>query len=260
MNERLADIDAIGCMRSALLLSILLVFKNWISEGKPGARHHVGPAQAVAVPNSFDLAGFGCAPSLQPHRWPAPTPLRHAGLALEGSVQVAAMLWLRWLIAHRRSVYVRNREVLLGLATIHACWVGRRIGAECWACLVIGGVHLHLVPCPCWQGDSIGHSHHAAPLAPSPALAATRGGTNVFIHHGGNPLRLLGLLLACSHATWSFLFSVHSRLGHGVNCLMLPLAALLPLLTTESVCHRVVQAPGVHAPLADLHTLLSATQ
>jgi hypothetical protein len=104
------------------------------------------------------------------------------------------------------------------------------------------------------------HPCSAPSLARSPAPAATRGGTNIFFHHGGSPLRLLGLLLACSHATWAFMFSVHSRLGYGFNCVVLPLAALLPLLTTESICYRVMQAPGVHAPLADLHTLLGATQ
>ena len=71
---------------------------------------------------------------------------------------------------------------------------------------------------------------------------------------------MLGLLLASSHAVWGFIYSVHARLAYGANCAILPLAALLPLLTTESVCHRVIQAPGVHAPMADLHTLLSAAQ
>ena len=95
---------------------------------------------------------------------------------------------------------------------------------------------------------------------PPPPPAATRGGTNVFLNHGDSPLRLLGLLLTCSHATWSFLYSVHGRVACGFNCVVLPLAVLLPLLTTESICYRVVQAPGVHAPLADLHTLLTTTQ
>ena len=48
MNERLADIDASGCMKAALLLSILLVFKIWLSEGKPGARHCRRPCTAVS--------------------------------------------------------------------------------------------------------------------------------------------------------------------------------------------------------------------
>jgi hypothetical protein len=87
---------------------------------------------------------------------PAPLPahLRYAGLALEGSVHVMAMLWLRWLIAHRRGVYLRHRELLLGLVAIHACWVGKRIGAVCHCgrlaqLSMAGGNCANLLPCSC---------------------------------------------------------------------------------------------------------------
>ena len=37
LNKRLADTDYTGYLGSAFLLSTVLIFKNWLGEGKPGA-------------------------------------------------------------------------------------------------------------------------------------------------------------------------------------------------------------------------------
>ena len=123
-------------------------------------------------------------------------------------------------------------------------WIGspRPLGAAGW-CANAPSVLLTLAP-----------TH--LPAAP----AATRGGTNVFFHHGDSALRLLGLLLACSHALWGPFYLLHNRIAAAAGSAALLLAALLPLLTAQSICHRLLLAPGILAPLADLHTVLGALQ
>lgn len=123
------------------------------------------------------------------------------------------------------------------------------------ACLLHGGVDKSAVATK--HADWLPASRTRLPAW---LLAANGGGTNAFNHHSGSPLRLLGLLLACSPAIWASITSLRSRLTVAAARLVLPLAALVPLLATKSVCHRVLQVPGVLAPLADLHMVLNTFQ
>ncbi|PRW32914.1 hypothetical protein C2E21_8122 [Chlorella sorokiniana] len=137
------------------------------------------------------------------------------GLALLGSTHVLLALGLMAACTHpaARQLYIRHREVIITLASLHCNLMARTI--------------------------------------------ALNGGTNVFLHHGNSPLRLLGLLLACSHYLWSAVYLVFCQVSYAWCCVALPLLALLPLLTERSICHRMVGTPGVEAPLHDLHTGLN---
>ncbi len=53
--------------------------------------------------------------------------------------------------------------------------------------------------------------------------------TNVFVHHGSSPLRLVGLLLACSHYLWSAIYLLYLQVSYAWCCIALPLLALLPV-------------------------------
>lgn len=65
-------------------------------------------------------------------------------------------------------------------------------------------------------------------IRPSAPFTCPRS-TNVFLHHGGSPLRLLGLLLACSHYLWSATYLLFCQLSYAWCCIALPLLALLPV-------------------------------
>ena len=189
-------------------------------------------------------------------------------------MHVCFMLGLAWLTAHKRLHYVRRRELLVVLAAIHVCWTSRNIGARLLAVrskqagsFLDGAllVPLQARSCSLLRRRPLSAARPPArpspcPPARPPAPAATRGGTNIFFHHGDSPLRLLGLLLACSHAIWGPIYLLHNRIAAAAGFAALLLAALLPLLTAQSICHRLLLAPGILAPLADLHAVLGAIQ
>ncbi|KAL4424793.1 hypothetical protein ABPG77_000833 [Micractinium sp. CCAP 211/92] len=86
---------------------------------------------------------------------------------------------------------------------------------------------------------------------------AGQGGTNYFYQHKGSPARLAGLLLMTGHAVWSLFFPLYHRLPLGWSAAAASLSAFVPLAFGRSLCHRLVVVPGVHAPLADLYSVLS---
>lgn len=86
---------------------------------------------------------------------------------------------------------------------------------------------------------------------------AGQGGTNYFFQHKGSPGRLAGLLLMTGHAVWSCFFPLYHRLSLGWSAAAAALSAFVPLAFGRSLCHRLVEAPGVHAPLSDLYSVLS---
>uniref|UniRef100_A0AAD5H9V7 Uncharacterized protein n=1 Tax=Chlorella ohadii TaxID=2649997 RepID=A0AAD5H9V7_9CHLO len=139
-------------------------------------------------------------------------------LAAIGATHVLLALVLVAACTHppARQLYVRHRELIGTLASLHCTLIARRI--------------------------------------------AVNGGTNVFVHHGSSPLRLVGLLLACSHYLWSAIYLLYLQVSYAWCCIALPLLALLPLLTERSICHRLVATPGTEAPLQDLHTGLNLVQ
>jgi hypothetical protein len=97
-------------------------------------------------------------------------------------------------------------------------------------------------------------------MPPSCPSAAKNGGTNFFLHHRGSPGLLAGLVLLCGHALWCSVYALYHRWPAALARTALPAAAFLPLLAGESVCHRLLAAPDVHAPLAALHSLLGLAQ
>ena len=128
-----------------------------------------------------------------------------------------------------------------------------------------GGIWLDWIPAAArgaagWCANAPSVLLTLAPTHPPAAPAATYGGTNIFFHHGGSPLRLLGLLLASCHALWGALYLLHHRVAASACYAALLLAALLPLLNAQSICHRLLLAPGVLTPLGDLHAVLGALQ
>ena len=112
-----------------------------------------------------------------------------------------------------RPLYTEHREAIVSLSALHCTLVTRHIAVRCWLlrCAVAGWA----VHCERLGGSAAaaaaGRSARARPAQPQqrcgrgicpPARPQVNGGTNVFLHHGGSPLRLLGLLLACSHCIW----------------------------------------------------------
>ena len=73
----------------------------------------------------------------------------------------------------------------------------------------------------------------AAPVLTRPAasccLPNALHSTNVFTHHGGSPLRLLGLLLVGDFFIFGMLYHLTTRLSFVWTCVALPLAVLLPV-------------------------------
>lgn len=85
---------------------------------------------------------------------------------------------------------------------------------------------------------------------------AANGPGNLFISHGGSMARLAMLLMMTGHAVWCFIHSLYHRWSPNWSRLALPLTALLPLLVGESVCHKLLAAPGTLQPLEQLHTAM----
>lgn len=84
----------------------------------------------------------------------------------------------------------------------------------------------------------------ASPTNPPPCSAAALPRTNVFVHHGGSPLRLVGLLLACAHYIWSPIYLLATGLSHAWCCVALPLLALLPV-RARGVCDLLAAGAAV---------------
>lgn len=101
----------------------------------------------------------------------------------------------------------------------------------------------------------------APPPAAGPPAAALRGGTNILAEHGGSPLRLLVLLLLASPPTNLCLYALYARLTLAWNMAALPLLAAAPaLLYGGPMCRRMLEVPGIEAPLDSLHSLLGLAQ
>ena len=91
-------------------------------------------------------------------------------------------------------------------------------------------------------------------------LLAVHGGSNVLAQHRGSELALLVLMTLHSTVFWVSIYALRGRLAFGVNQLALPLLTLPSLLAVDGMCGRVLEAPGVKAPLARLHDALALAQ
>lgn len=75
-------------------------------------------------------------------------------------------------------------------------------------------------------------------------------------HHGGSPLRLLLLLLGHTTALYNSLYALYARLFLPASAALLACMAATSLHQGERMCMRVLESPGVEAPLAELHSLM----
>ena len=99
------------------------------------------------------------------------------------------------------------------------------------------------------------------PCAPPAPPAALRGGTNILAEHGSSPLRLLLLLLVAAPPLNLCLYALYARLTLAWNVVALPLLAAAPALAAGgAMCRRVLEVPGIEAPLDSLHSLLGLAQ
>lgn len=93
-----------------------------------------------------------------------------------------------------------------------------------------------------------------------PHPAALHGLVNTIDHHGGSSLKLFVLLLGHTTALYGALAVLYTRLALPASGAVLGVMLLTSLLNGERMCRRVLESPGVEAPLADLHSLLGLAQ
>lgn len=86
---------------------------------------------------------------------------------------------------------------------------------------------------------------------------ALNGGTNILRSHSGIPLKLLALLCIYNSGLWTALYSLFARHPASYHAMRLPLLAVVPLLFTRRLCHRLLEAPGSEEPLASLYKWLN---
>lgn len=102
------------------------------------------------------------------------------------------------------------------------------------------------------------------PNSPPPRAAAWYGGTVIISFHGGDALRLLGLMTMATSAIWICFYSLYSRMVLSRAAAALPLLAVVRLSSGRSVCTRqlrVLHAAGIaDPPLATLHDCLGWAQ
>ena len=151
-------------------------------------------------------------------------PLMCTGLLLLGGCNVMLSLALRQLIKRRRQAYIANRELLTVLGYSPAVLFTARQQSE-----------LELRACPrAWLRHSCRSSRVARMLSGAAAAADAAAGlllrlagvTRHLHRHGGNPLRLLGLLLLFHPGTWTLVGALIGGLTVAANQLILPAVAL----------------------------------
>lgn len=136
-------------MRHTVLVVPLLVGRTWWQEGLPG--------EAPLPPPPGRLIGDWTAPAvcalgawlLLHVRFEATctaSPPAHAGLALYGSMHPLLALALVLLLARRRALFVRHRELIITAFTLHMNWTVIQLGgwvgggrAREWVCGRPGG-------------------------------------------------------------------------------------------------------------------------
>ena len=82
----------------------------------------------------------------------------------------------------------------------------------------------------------------------------------LFDRHHSSPLALLGIMSLCSAVFYTAIYLLYGRLMLSTLRVVLPLLALPPLATARAMCGRMLEAPGVEAPLARLHDALALAQ
>lgn len=87
-----------------------------------------------------------------------------------------------------------------------------------------------------------------------------RGRGNLIDIHGGSPLRLLLLLSLNNASAWLFIHALYGRLIWRLSVVVLPALSLSGLFWGEALCLRALEAPGVAAPLNQLHGWLQLIQ
>lgn len=97
------------------------------------------------------------------------------------------------------------------------------------------------------------------PATPS-HTAALRGSSSILDSHAGSPLLLLLLLLVAGPALNLALYALYGRLVMAWSAAALPLLATLSLGSSGAMCRRLLEVPGMEAPLASLHAALATAQ
>ncbi|KAL4424353.1 hypothetical protein ABPG75_001654 [Micractinium tetrahymenae] len=87
-------------------------------------------------------------------------------------------------------------------------------------------------------------------------LTALHGGVNTIDHHGGSALGLLGLLAGHTTVLYGVLYVLYARPLWLASGLVLGCMAATSLWSGERMCRRVLESPGVEAPLGELVNLL----
>ncbi|KAL4431996.1 hypothetical protein ABPG77_000263 [Micractinium sp. CCAP 211/92] len=88
-------------------------------------------------------------------------------------------------------------------------------------------------------------------------LLALHGGVNTIDHHGGSALRLLGLLAGHTSVLYVTMYMLYARPLWPASGLTLACMAATSLWAGKRMCVRVLEAPGVEAPLGELVSMLS---
>ena len=109
-----------------------------------------------------------------------------------------------------------------------------------------------------WR-EPLGISACAASMATTQRLVLLQR-SNLVAHHGGSPLLLLLLLALNNWSVWLCIHVLFGRLLWRWSAAAVPALALGGLVAGEGLCAVALQAPGVAAPLAQLHAWLRLVQ